>query len=130
MIPKKLNSVTRSMSVSLIFKDGMLKRFCDIWNTMNLNVDTFMDNIFKLSLDLICFKKNVALGSGFIFEERVGPIFIKKIIEIVCYHIFIRYKLTFKFKMIREFLFILKFTQSFINYSPGIFHIKFIISNN
>ena len=51
MIPKNLNYVTRSMSVSLIFKDGMLKRFCGIWNTTNF--DTFMDNIFKLNQLLI-----------------------------------------------------------------------------
>ena len=53
MITKKLNYVARSMSVSLIFKDGMLKRFCGIWNTINFDFDTFMDNIFKLSQLLI-----------------------------------------------------------------------------
>ena len=49
MIPKKLSSVTRSMSVSLIYEDGKLKHFCGIWNTINLDFDTSMDNIFKLS---------------------------------------------------------------------------------
>ena len=47
MMPKKFNSVTRSMLVLLIFKDGMLKPFCGIWNTINFDFETLMDNIFN-----------------------------------------------------------------------------------
>ena len=49
VMPKKLNFVTRSMLVLLIFKDGMFKRFCGIRNTINFDFKTLMDNIFKLS---------------------------------------------------------------------------------
>ena len=52
-MPQKLNSVTRSMLVLLIFKDGMLKPFCGIWNTINFDFETLMDNIFNLSQLLI-----------------------------------------------------------------------------
>ena len=53
MKPNKINYITRSLSVLLIFKDGMLKCFCGIWNTIKLDFDTFMVNIFKLSQLLI-----------------------------------------------------------------------------
>ena len=53
MMPKKLNSATRSMSVLLIFKDGMLKCLCGIWNTINFDFEIIMDNIFNLSQLLI-----------------------------------------------------------------------------
>ena len=41
------------MLVLLIFKDGMLKPFCGIWNTINFDFETLMDNIFNLSQLLI-----------------------------------------------------------------------------
>ena len=61
----------------------------------------------------------------FNFLRKSWTYIYEKIIVIVCHCIFICYKLSFKFKMIREFLFIRKFTQSFFNYSPGVFHIIF-----
>ena len=42
-----------SPSVVLILKYGMLKCFCDIWNTINIYFETSIDTIFNLSQLLI-----------------------------------------------------------------------------
>ena len=47
MMPKKLNSAARSMSVLLFFKNGMVKWFCGIWNTITFDFETLLDNIFN-----------------------------------------------------------------------------------